>query len=73
MNLFLIFNLFFRIGGHYPRKVVAKDWFGNGVPVNMKGKLEMLQQSEYELTNVEVHLKELEKNSGYHVHIVRHD
>lgn len=35
----------------------------------MKGKLEMLQQSEYELTNVEVNLKGLMDNSGYHVHI----
>lgn len=31
----------------------------------------MFQQSEYDLTNVEVHFKELNDNSGYHVHIVR--
>lgn len=31
----------------------------------------MFQQSEYDLTNVEVHFKELEDNSGYHVHVVR--
>lgn len=31
----------------------------------------MFQQSEYDLTNVEVHFKELNENSGYHVHIVR--
>lgn len=30
----------------------------------------MFQQSEYELTNVEVNLKGLVENSGYHVHIV---
>lgn len=29
----------------------------------------MLQQSEYELTNVEVNLKGLLANSGYHVHV----
>lgn len=49
---------------------MAKDWYGNGIPVNIQGKLEILQQSEYELTNVEVNLKNLEQNSGYHVHIV---
>lgn len=49
---------------------MARDWYGNGVPIDLQGKLEMLQQSEYELTNIEVHLKNLEKNSGYHVHIV---
>lgn len=32
--------------------------------------MELLQQSEYELTNLEVHIKDLEQNSGYHVHIV---
>lgn len=30
----------------------------------------MFQQSEYDLTNVEVQLKGLIENSGYHVHIV---
>lgn len=30
----------------------------------------MFQQSEYEITNVEVHFKGLMANSGYHVHIV---
>lgn len=62
----------YRIGGHHPRKVVAKDWYGNGMPIELQGKLEMLQQSEYELTNIEVRLKNLERNSGYHVHIVSH-
>lgn len=32
--------------------------------------MEMVQQSEYDLTNVEVDFKGLDKNSGYHVHIV---
>lgn len=31
----------------------------------------MFQQSEYDLTNVEVHFKDLNENSGYHVHVVR--
>lgn len=36
----------------------------------MTGQIEMVQQSEYELTNVEVDFKGLIDNSGYHVHIV---
>lgn len=51
------------------RKVLAKDWFGNGVPVSVKGKIEFTQQSEYEVTNIDVQLKGLMENSGYHVHI----
>uniref|UniRef100_A0A182IXP5 Superoxide dismutase copper/zinc binding domain-containing protein n=1 Tax=Anopheles atroparvus TaxID=41427 RepID=A0A182IXP5_ANOAO len=57
------------IGGYHRRKVVARDWYSNGDPLSIKGKLEMIQQSEYDLTNVEVDFKGLDKNSGYHVHI----
>lgn len=63
------FFCIFSIGGFHRRKVVAKDWFANGDSLSVKGKLEMRQQSEYELTNVEVNLKGLVDNSGYHVHI----
>lgn len=59
-----------RIGGYHRRKVVARDWYSNGDPLTIKGKLEMVQQSEYDLTNVEVDFKGLIENSGYHVHIV---
>lgn len=61
---------FHRIGGYHWRKAVARDWYANGVSVSLAGKLEMFQQSEYDLTNVEVHFKELNDNSGYHVHVV---
>lgn len=65
-------NCFFysSIGGHYRRKVVAKDWHSNGDPLAVSGELEMFQQSEYDLTNVELEFKGLNENSGYHVHIV---
>lgn len=49
---------------------MARDWFANGVPLNVTGKLEITQQSEYELSNVEVVFKGLDETSGYHVHIV---
>lgn len=58
------------IGGHHWRKAVARDWYANGVPLTLTGKMEMFQQSEYDITNVEVSLKGLIENSGYHVHIV---
>ncbi|XP_055616039.1 uncharacterized protein LOC129762078 [Toxorhynchites rutilus septentrionalis] len=58
-----------RIGGYHRRKVVARDWYSNGDPLTIKGKMEMLQQSEYDNTNVEVDFKGLIANSGYHVHI----
>nr|BBG74654.1 superoxide dismutase 6 [Tribolium castaneum] len=57
------------IGGVYRRKAVVKDWFPNGVPISVKGKIEFYQQTEYDITNVEVNLQGLSDNSGYHIHI----
>lgn len=56
--------------GHYRRKVVAKDWYANGDALTVAGKLEITQQSEYDISNVEVQLKGLQDNSGYHIHMV---
>lgn len=59
------------IAGHHWRKAVARDWHANGNgQLTLTGRLEMTQQSEYDLTNVEVGFKGLVENSGYHVHIV---
>lgn len=60
----------FRIGGVYRRKAVAKDWFPNGDTLSVKGKVEFIQQTEYDITNVEVGFEGLVENSGYHIHIV---
>nr|CAD7402226.1 unnamed protein product [Timema poppensis] len=57
------------IGGEYRRKAVVKDWFGNGELTPLKGKIEFFQQTEYDVTDMEVELEGLEDNSGYHVHI----
>ncbi|XP_017889745.1 uncharacterized protein LOC108630767 [Ceratina calcarata] len=56
----------------YRRKAVAKDWFGNGqtIPLTIRGKLEFLQQSEYDVTNVELNLDGLDgKMNRYHIHM----
>ncbi|KAJ3643412.1 hypothetical protein Zmor_026124 [Zophobas morio] len=57
------------IGGVYRRKAVAKEWFPNGNPISVSGKIEFYQQTEYDITNVEVNLQGLVDNSGYHIHI----
>lgn len=67
-NLFI----FCSIGGVYRRKAVAKDWFGNSESTSIGGKLEFIQQSEYDITDVEVNLEGLTgKMSGYHIHMVK--
>ncbi|XP_061393687.1 uncharacterized protein LOC133329207 [Musca vetustissima] len=55
--------------GHYRRKVVAKEWYANGDEVNVIGKVEVTQQSEYDISNIEVQFKGLNENSGYHIHM----
>ncbi|XP_008207466.1 uncharacterized protein LOC100124033 [Nasonia vitripennis] len=58
------------ITGLYRRKAVAKDWFGNGEEISLGGKLEFIQESAYDVTDVEVNLEGLNgKMSGYHVHM----
>lgn len=49
--------------------MVANDWHGNGIPVNLRGKLEFFQQSEYDITNIDVNLKGLMEASGYNIHL----
>lgn len=47
---------------------MASDWYGNGVSISVKGKLELYQQSEYDITNIDIHIKGLNETSGYHIH-----
>lgn len=54
----------------YRRKAVAREWFPNGDTLTVRGKIEFLQQTEYDVTNVEVDLQGLIRNSGYHIHMV---
>ncbi|KAJ8944218.1 hypothetical protein NQ318_014580 [Aromia moschata] len=57
------------IGGVYRRKAVAKDWFPNGSELSVKGKIEFIQQTEYDVTDIEVALEGLVETSGYHIHM----
>ncbi|GAB0087396.1 uncharacterized protein DMENIID0001_016930 [Sergentomyia squamirostris] len=58
-----------KIGSQFRRKAVARDWYSNGELLSVAGKLEMIQQSEYDVTGLIVELKGLSENSGYHVHM----
>ncbi|KAJ4431919.1 hypothetical protein ANN_20526 [Periplaneta americana] len=55
--------------GIYRRKAVVKDWYGNGQITSVKGKIEFFQQTEYDVTDIEVDLQGLSDNSGYHIHV----
>lgn len=50
---------------------MAKDWYANGDELTVSGKVEITQQSEYDVSNIEVQFKGLEQQtSGYHIHMV---
>ncbi|XP_030019565.2 uncharacterized protein LOC115439736 [Manduca sexta] len=57
------------VNGLHRRKAVVRDWFGNGAQVPLKGKIEMIQQSEYDITNVQVKLEALEDIRNYMIHV----
>ncbi|XP_008482269.2 uncharacterized protein LOC103518966 [Diaphorina citri] len=51
------------------RKVVVRDWFGNGEIASLKGKIEFYQESEYDYVDMELDLQGLNDTSGYHIHM----
>lgn len=55
----------------YRYKAVAKDWFGNGVPPPITGRLEFIQDTEQSPTHALVDLHGLDQlANGYHVHTI---
>jgi len=58
-----------KILGVFRRKAVARDWFGNGVPIGLTGKVEFLQHSEYSLTDIELNLEGLKDVGDYQIHM----
>lgn len=69
---FKLSSIVFRVSRIYRRKAVAKDWFSNSHddPV-LRGKFEFIQQTEYDVTDVETMLDGLNGiTSAYHVHMV---
>ncbi|XP_012547044.2 uncharacterized protein LOC101739289 isoform X1 [Bombyx mori] len=58
------------VNGLHRRKAVVRDWFGNGQQLQLKGKIEMTQQSEYDVTNVQVTIEGLQNVNDYKIHVV---
>ncbi|KPJ12105.1 hypothetical protein RR48_02994 [Papilio machaon] len=58
------------INGLHRRKAVVRDWFGNGQREAPAGRLELVQQSEYDVTNVQVQLSGLRDAHNYMLHVV---
>ncbi|KAJ2940014.1 hypothetical protein O0L34_g14045 [Tuta absoluta] len=56
------------VTGLHRRKAVVRDWFGNGSPVNIMGRIEMTQQTEYHPVNVQVTLDGLDDVNNYKIH-----
>ncbi|KAJ8709474.1 hypothetical protein PYW08_009478 [Mythimna loreyi] len=58
------------VNGLHRRKAVVRDWFGNGEAAPLSGRLELTQQSEYDVTNVHVALDGLVDVHNYKIHVV---
>lgn len=58
-----------RIEAVYRRKAVVRSWYPNGEPGTVSGKVEFLQQTKYDITNIEVSVEGLVGAGGYHIHL----
>lgn len=52
------------------RKAVVKSWHNNGEPASVSGKFEFLQQTKYDVTNIDISIEGLVDTRGYHIHMV---
>ncbi|XP_045506507.1 uncharacterized protein LOC123702765 isoform X2 [Colias croceus] len=58
------------VNGLHRRKAVIRDWFGNGNAISLTGKFELTQQSEYDITNVQLSLENLPDDvNNYKIHL----
>lgn len=60
----------FRITYIFRRKGVVREWFGNGRDTSVSGKVEFLQQTEYDTTDLEFSLNGIHDAGVYHIHYV---
>ncbi|KAK6633156.1 hypothetical protein RUM43_012900 [Polyplax serrata] len=51
------------------RKAVVKTWHNNGEPASVSGKFEFLQQTKYDVTNIDISIEGLVDTRGYHIHV----
>ncbi|CAH1405229.1 unnamed protein product [Nezara viridula] len=57
-----------KIVGVYRRKAVVRDWYGNGFPTKVSGKIEFFQETPYSITDIEINLEGLEDVNEYQIH-----
>ena len=53
-----------RITYLHRHKGVASDWFGNGVQTAITGKVDMIQESEFSGSSIQINLTGLERQAG---------
>lgn len=56
------------VGAKARRKAVAGDWFGEGAAAELQGRLELTQQTEYDVVNLQLKLDRLDGVSDYRIH-----
>ena len=55
---------FFRITYYHRHKTVVKDWFGNGFPTSLGGKVELIQETEFSSSSIEMDLNGMKGEAG---------
>lgn len=49
---------------------MVRDWYGNGFPTKVSGKIEFFQETPYSITDIEINLEGLDDVSEYQIHEV---
>lgn len=58
---------------YHRHKAVVKEWFGNGAPTTVDGKIEFIQETEFSSSSIQIELKGLAGKAGkYGIYSVIH-
>lgn len=49
---------------YHRHKAVVKEWFGNGMPTTVDGKVEFIQETEFSSSSIQIELKGLRGKAG---------
>ena len=69
----MFFLKFFKRVMYYHRhKTVVKDWFGNGLATPVEGKVELIQETEFSISSIQMDLTGLNgETSRFGIYSVR--
>lgn len=63
-RLNIVLLAYYRITYYHRHKTVVKDWYGNGFPTSIGGKIELIQETEFSSSSIEMDLNGMKGEAG---------